>query len=180
MGASNTDLTLTVDLSDSCNDIHSCDEQFSSISSISTHRSPQTSNNEHRTKAISESSRDAQPLRLPTRMEPVGGELPPSSPSTSCRPTSSGTNIRGADPVSRSADSSPKAARHSKVVLTQYGFIDDGNVADLLESKGTVIGLREDQLIDIAANKPERLNARVRRHNRLKRNSKQLSGQDMQ
>ncbi|XP_067931971.1 uncharacterized protein [Watersipora subatra] len=178
VGASNTDLTLRVDLGDSCKDL--CDQIPSARCKPSNTRT-------------SEIPKANMPdARLPVRLEPVGGEAGVSSTTASSSPLryqgatdscdaagTSGavsqksyrekTNMR-----SKSAGSSPTVPRHKSLTLTQYGFIDDGSISDLLEKNGTVIGLGEEELFDIAANKPDRLNARVRRQNRIKRNSKPM------
>ena len=48
------------------------------------------------------------------------------------------------------------------MTLTQYGFVD----CDIDDD--TAVGLSEEQLKEIAANKPERLAARLRRQKRIK------------
>lgn len=199
VGASHTDLTvdlttdLTVDLSDSCNAIHSdCDEQFSSASSLSL---PQTHADAQHIVSKQTNDKSLRTLtRLPVRLEPDGGEIDRdncNAPTTSALHdtgdisvplgcdmplgdtgralTLGDTAVTTRAHITRSADSSPSAARRNKVRLTQYGFIDDASVL----ATSRVVGLREEQLRDIAANKPDRLNARVRRQNRIKRNSQQ-------
>jgi len=81
---------------------------------------------------------------LPQRGAPVGAACP--------------------DPprVVRSADSSPSPNR--RFTLTQYGFVDD--ISGL---NNAIIGLSEEHLLEIAASKPDRINARIRRQNRRRR-----------
>lgn len=112
---------------------------------------------------------------LPQRLEPVGGDMPPS-----CHNITLPATITSKSPgmrMSRSAGNSPSVFRRQQsagagmgriadMTLTQYGFLDCDLVANL--ENATVVGLSEDQLREIAASKPDRINARVRRQNRIK------------
>ena len=122
---------------------------------------------------------------LPIRHEPVGGESTP--PLQLCRLSpvaAAGRSQR----MSVSAGNSPTVIRRhttaghltaghltaghltaghvdrrsDDVTLTQYGFVD----CDIDDD--TAVGLSEEQLKEIAANKPERLAARLRRQKRIK------------
>lgn len=117
-------------------------------------------------------------VKMPTYSMTSPYATPPGNKCKAADLRLNGTGKSGAG-RSRSAGSSPIALRRytdtsRQTVMTEYGFIDEGDspmsdVAASVEQK--VVGLSEEQLLDIASRKPERLNARVRRMNRIKRMS---------
>lgn len=169
VGASHPD--LTVDINVSSNNVSSGKDNSSKQSAVSKEKLS-------RPPVGVDSDDTLGQQALPVRPEPVGGELS----ATNVILRSASNRHRGI--TSKSANNSPAAhsrRRHTDggsynrgLTLTQYGFIDDTIISETGVGE-TVIGLREEQLMDIAANKPDRLNARVRRQNRIKRNSKLLS-----
>lgn len=189
VGASITDLTLTVDMSGSTSRsdwptdddttaaaIASRPTQTSSSTDITTNNMTSESCSSLNLSTVSIDRHDGNISRLPQRLEPVGGELPPIPPTLDALDIDSGkpNNMR----VSKSAGNSPSVVRRqeqtgamkgrrSDVTLTQYGFVDCDMTAGDLEANA-VVGLSEEQLKEIVANRPDRINARVRRQNRIK------------
>lgn len=152
-------------------------EKQESINNLSRKHN-QKQKSKHREKPIT----DRPMSSLPVRLGPIGGEaseidnMSAHSHLTTPDPQTrhSTTYNDGLTQVSKSADSSPKHPRYTAaaadVTLTQYGFIDDGrSISDALEADFKVVGLNDEQLLTIAAKKPERLNATVRHQNRMKR-----------
>lgn len=113
--------------------------------------------------------------QLPKRPEPIGGELPDTKSNPKLSTTSIDQSAASCSRAVRSADNSPlhsshrnkRNSRHS-MTLTQYGYIDSDRALSSSADIGPIVGISEDCLLEIAACKPDRINARIRRQARMK------------